>query len=286
MRTIAHLSDLHFGRVDAALLDPLTEFLHAARPHVLVVSGDLTQRAKSKEFIAARAFLDAFDMPKIVVPGNHDVPLYHVFRRFFSPLGRYHEHITTDMEPFYVDDEIAVMGINSARSLTFKGGRVNREQLERVRARLDPLHDRLVKVLVTHHPFDLPAHMDKDDLVGRARKAMKEFANSGVDVLLGGHMHTSEAITTDARYQHGAYSALSIQAGTATSTRQRGEVNSFNMLRVACDRVEVDEIGWAAEEGIFRKTGMQAFTGTKDGWVPAGSRDAPPAQPPVQSPVQ
>ncbi|MES2913216.1 MAG: metallophosphoesterase [Pseudomonadota bacterium] len=271
MRTIAHLSDLHFGRVDPALLEPLTEFLQAARPDVLVISGDLTQRAKSKEFIAARAFLDTFTMPKIIVPGNHDVPLYNVFRRFFNPLKRYHQYITTDMEPFFIDDEIAVLGINTARSLVFKGGRVNEEQLERVRARLDPLDDKLVKVLVTHHPFDLPAHMDKDDLVGRARKAMKEFANSGVDVLLGGHMHTSEAVTTDARYQQGAYSALSIQAGTATSTRHRGEKNSFNMLRVACDRVEVDEIGWAAEEGIFKKTGTQAFKGTKDGWVLASS---------------
>lgn len=267
MRTIAHLSDLHFGRVDVTLLEPLTEFLQAAKPDVLVVSGDLTQRAKSKQFIAAKAFLDTFSMPKIIVPGNHDVPLYNVFRRFFNPLKRYHQYITTDMEPFFMDDEIAVLGINTARSFVFKGGRVNEEQLERVRARLDPLHEKLVKVLVTHHPFDLPAHMDKDDLVGRARKAMKEFANSGVDVLLGGHMHTSEAITTDARYQHGAYSALSIQAGTATSTRHRGENNSFNLLRVECDRVEVDEIGWAAEEGIFKKTGTQAFKGTKDGWV-------------------
>ncbi|MES2283962.1 MAG: metallophosphoesterase [Pseudomonadota bacterium] len=276
MRTIAHLSDLHFGRVDAALLDPLKEFLQAAKPDVLVVSGDLTQRAKSKEFIAAKAFLDTFTMPKIIVPGNHDVPLYNVFRRFFNPLKRYHQHITTDMEPFFVDDEIAVLGINTARSLVFKGGRVNEEQLEKVRARLDPLSDKLVKVLVTHHPFDLPAHMDKDDLVGRARKAMKEFANCGVDVLLGGHMHTSEAVTTDARYQHGAYSALSIQAGTATSTRHRGENNSFNVLRVECDRVEVDEIGWVAEEGIFKKTGTQAFKGTSDGWLLTSDPIVPP----------
>ena len=276
MRTIAHLSDLHFGRVDAALLDPLKEFLQAAKPDVLVVSGDLTQRAKSREFIAAKAFLDIFTMPKIIVPGNHDVPLYNVFRRFFNPLKRYHQYITTDMEPFFVDDEIAVLGINTARSLVFKGGRVNEEQLEKVRARLDPLSDKLVKVLVTHHPFDLPAHMDKDDLVGRARKAMKEFANSGVDVLLGGHMHTSEAVTTDARYQHGAYSALSIQAGTATSTRHRGENNSFNVLRVECDRVEVDEIGWVAEEGIFKKTGTQAFRGTSDGWLLTSDPIVPP----------
>ena len=268
MRTIAHLSDLHFGRVDAALLAPLIEFLHGAKPDVLVVSGDLTQRAKPEEFIAARSFLETFSIPKIIVPGNHDVPLYDVFCRFFTPLKRYQRHITTDMEPFFADDEIAVLGMNSARSLTFKGGRINAQQLARVRARLGTLDDRLVKILVTHHPFDLPAHMNKDDLVGRARKAMKAFANCGVDVLLGGHMHTSEAVTTDGRYKHGMYSALSIQAGTATSTRQRGEVNSFNLLRVECDRVEVDQISWVMEEGVFKKNSTQVFAGTNDGWLP------------------
>ena len=269
MRTIAHLSDLHFGRVDAALLAPLTEFLHAAGPDVLVVSGDLTQRAKPEEFIAARSFLETFSMPKIIVPGNHDVPLYDVFRRFLSPLARYQRYITTDLQPFFADDEIAVLGINSARSLTFKGGRVNGEQLERLHARLSTLDDKLVKILVTHHPFDLPAHMSKDHLVGRAREAMKAFANCGVDVLLGGHMHSTEAITTDVRYKkHGAYSALCIQAGTATSTRHRGEVNSFNLLRVECDRVEVDEIGWLVQEGVFKKKRTQVFTGTNDGWLP------------------
>ena len=268
MRTIAHLSDLHFGRVDEALLAPLTEFLHAARPDVLVVSGDLTQRAKAKEFIAAREFLDTFSMPKIIVPGNHDVPLYDVLRRFLGPLARYKHYITTDMEPFFIDNEIAVLGINSARSLVVKGGRVNNEQLERVHARLSTLDDKLVKILVTHHPFDLPAHMSKDHLIGRARKAMKAFANCGVDVLLGGHMHSTEAITTDGRYKQGMYSALSIQAGTATSTRHRGEVNSFNLLRVACDRVEVDQIGWVVQEGVFKKNSTQVFAGTPDGWLP------------------
>ena len=268
MRTIAHLSDLHFGRVDAALLAPLTEFLQAARPDVLVVSGDLTQRAKPEEFIAARSFLETFSMPKIIVPGNHDVPLYDVFRRFLSPLARYQRYITTDMEPFFIDNEIAVLGINSARSLVVKGGRVNNEQLERVHVRLSTLDDKLVKILVTHHPFDLPAHMSKDHLIGRARKAMKAFANCGVDVLLGGHMHSTEAITTDGRYKQGMYSALSIQAGTATSTRHRGEVNSFNLLRVACDRVEVDQIGWVVDEGVFKKNSTQVFAGTPDGWLP------------------
>lgn len=268
MRTIAHLSDLHFGRVDAGLLEPLAAFVEVAKADVLVISGDLTQRAKPEEFIAARTFLDTFSMPKIIVPGNHDVPLYDVFRRFASPLKRYQRYITPDMEPFFADDEIAVLGVNSARSLTFKGGRINPEQLELVRARFRPLGERLVKILVSHHPFDLPPHMSADDLVGRASEGMQAFADCGVDLLLGGHMHTSEAITTGARHKHESYSALSVQAGTATSTRQRGEVNSFNVLRVEPDRVEVDTVHWVAQDRRFKLSETQAFNATTAGWAP------------------
>jgi 3',5'-cyclic AMP phosphodiesterase CpdA len=269
MRTIAHLSDLHFGRVDAALLLPLTNFLESTQPDLLVVSGDLTQRAKTAEFIAVRSFLDTLDMPKIIVPGNHDIPLHNVYNRFFKPLAKYQRYITTDMEPFHADEEIAVLGINTARSMTFKDGRINRLQIDRVRARLGGVAGSVVKILVTHHPFDLPPHMGSDDLVGSAPFALTQFAKCGVDLLLAGHMHSSQAVTTADRYKVGRYAALAIQAGTATSTRGRGESNAFNILRVTSGRVEVDRVRWFPESGVFEKAEMQAFSETADGWVHA-----------------
>src|SRR3954464_6584162 len=136
MRTLVHLSDLHFGRVDAALLQPLQQLVTRLAPDVLVVSGDLTQRAKSEEFKAARAFLDTLPGPQIVVPGNHDIPLYNVASRFLAPLRKYTRYVTLDLTPEYVDEEIAVLGINTARSLTFKDGRINREQVEQIRRRM------------------------------------------------------------------------------------------------------------------------------------------------------
>src|SRR5206468_3816153 len=99
--------------------------------------------------------------------GNHDISLYNVFRRFLAPLDRYKRYITEDLTPSYVDDEIAVLGVNTARSLTFKDGRVNREQIERIRATLDALDPGITKVVVTHHPFDLPDGGKEDDLLGR-----------------------------------------------------------------------------------------------------------------------
>src|SRR5213076_1805038 len=96
-------------------------------------------RARTTEFQAARAFLDRLPEPQIIVPGNHDVPLHNVFTRFIGPLDKYRRYITGDVEPFYADDEIAVLGINTARSLTFKRGRINSTQIEHAKERLCPL---------------------------------------------------------------------------------------------------------------------------------------------------
>jgi 3',5'-cyclic AMP phosphodiesterase CpdA len=244
MRTLVHLSDLHFGRVDPELLEPLRVLVHKVAPDVVVVSGDLTQRAKSEEFEQARAFLDTLPGPQIIVPGNHDISLYNVLRRFLAPLDRYKRYITDDLSPVFIDDEIAVLGVNTARSLTFKDGRVNEEQVADIKAQLGSLPADITRIIVTHHPFDLPQSFDEDDLVDRAPMAMRAFAESGVDVLMAGHLHASHAGSTAERYAMSEYAALVIQAGTATSTRGRGETNSFNVVRIASDKVEVDRYGW------------------------------------------
>ena len=269
MRTLIHLSDLHFGRVDQALLGPLRELIHSIAPSVVVISGDLTQRAKAEQFEEARAFLDTLPGPQIVVPGNHDISLYNVFRRFVKPLARYKRYITDDLDPIYVDDEIAVVGVNTARSLTIKDGRVNKEQVAKIREQLAGLGPSITRIVVTHHPFDLPTTFEEQDLVERAPMAMEVFAECGVDVLLAGHMHVSHAASTASRYQIDAYAALVVQAGTATSTRGRGEVNSFNLLRVEHERVEVDRYGWDALTSSFRVILTEKFLRSGNVWAPA-----------------
>lgn len=268
MRTLVHLSDLHFGRVDHELLAPLRELAERVNPDVLVVSGDLTQRARSAEFRQARDFLDTLPGPQVIVPGNHDISLYNVFRRFVRPLARYQRYITNELAPAFIDDEIAVVGVNTARSLTIKDGRVNQRQVDAIRARLGALDPSVTRIVVTHHPFDLPEHFQERDLVNRAPMAMQAFAEAGVDILLAGHMHASHAGSTAQRYQISEYAALVVQAGTATSTRGRGETNSFNVIRIEQQHVEIDRYGWDTGHKDFHIVTTEKFIRTGNVWTP------------------
>lgn len=267
MRTLLHLSDLHFGRVDPALMAPLKARIDQLAPDVVAVSGDLTQRARSHQFQAARAFLDTLPRPQIVVPGNHDVPLYNVLSRFLRPLDKYRRYIRDDLAPEYVDQRIAVLGVNTARSLTFKHGRIGHGQIAQLRERLAGLPPNLIKVVVTHHPFDLPPHLKSGDLVRRGPLAMAMFADCGVDLLLAGHLHTSHAGNTAARHRIAGYAALMVQAGTATSTRGRGEANSFNLLRIEPGRITVERYGWL--RASFELAGAETFVRSGGVWSAA-----------------
>ena len=242
MRVVAHLSDLHFGRVDRAALEPLRRRLVELAPDLVVVSGDLTQRARARQFREARAFLDTLPRPQVVVPGNHDVPLYNVLARFLWPLAGYRRAIAAELEPSFADGEIAVLGLNTARSFVFKGGRVSEAQLARAEA-LGRLGSEVVKIVVTHHPFG----------------ALERLARSGVDVLMAGHAHAASVVGT---------SALLVQAGTATSSRTREQSNSFNLLRVSPRRVEVRQ--YALRAGSFMAGAAEVFELRERGWTRCG----------------
>ena len=272
MKTLVHLSDLHFGRVDHKVVEPLVEYIIDLAPDVVVVSGDLTQRARSDEFKQARDFLARLPGPQVVVPGNHDVPLHNPVDRLLRPLHKFRRLITDDLSPRHIDDELAVLGINTARSMVVKNGRVNEQQLTALRQALVSLPAELVKVVVTHHPFDVAPNVHASNRVGRAELALKIFAEQSVDVLLAGHLHISHSTGTGARYPMGGYQALVVSAGTATSTRGRGEANSFNVLRLDKRRVEIERMEWTRGAGRFIIGSSEVFARTAGGWWPV---DAP-----------
>lgn len=285
MKTLVHLSDLHFGRINPATLGPLLDSARQLSPDLVVVSGDLTQRARAWQFREARDFLGALPKPQIVVPGNHDVPLYDVVSRFLRPLANYRRYVTDDLAPFYRDEEIAAVGINTARSLTFKGGRINELQVARVREKLCALTRETTRIIVTHHPFDLPEGRASADLVGRARMAMETFVACGCDVILSGHLHVSHTGHTAIRYRLPGRSALLVQAGTATSTREREEPNSFNVLRIDPPRIEVESRIFEADSRRFVSAATEVFERVGDSWERVTPRERPEDEPAGSRPV-
>ncbi len=283
MPRIVHLSDLHFGAHDPAIVTALEKRLDEEASDLVVVSGDLTQRATTEQFEEACRFLSRVrdaGHDVLAVPGNHDVPLYDVLRRFLSPLTRYKRYIDETLCPFIEIPGAAVLGINTARSLTFKNGHVSHEQMKFIEdtfAKTDPHQPR---ILVTHHPlFALPVgdgpelgHLMDDQV-----DALDAIADAGVDLLLAGHNHRA-SVNDATKLVKGAGKSLVVQAGTATSTRVRGDGQSFN-------RIDIDEHGcmvtiqrWTGEKFVsgdsqkFERHGVQwelAGTGEKVEDAPA-----------------
>ena len=263
MKVVVHLSDLHFGRVDDALIPKLTETVRALRPHAVAISGDFTQHARPGEFEKARNFIRMLPGHLVTVPGNHDMAFLNPWRRVTQRLTLYKQYIAHDLQPFYADAKMAIMGLNTARVTHLRDGRVREWQidhLEDVMSRVDP---KAVKILVTHHPFDLPESYAAAELIGS--RVMKRIV-AAVDVLLAGHMHISHAAPTALRYKLAGNSAIFVQAGTALSTRQRGEVNSFQVIRTDGSAIEVEQFSAGDVEEGYHPVKTTRFVRSSSGW--------------------
>ena len=251
MATIAHLSDIHFGANDRKIVDATEAWLIAHRPDLVIISGDFTQRARVEQFKAASVWLnrlraDGFRL--LAVPGNHDIPLYDVARRFARPLERYKRYISNDLCPWFENEKLAVLGINTARSLTIKDGRINREQMVIIRERFANVPEHKTRILVTHHPlFAMPIGEggELSEAVGRHKDAVQAVCEAGVHIALAGHFHRTYAEAAR-RMVKNSGNALVIQAGTATSVRLRNnELQSFNWIETHKNsEVDLQVVAW------------------------------------------
>ena len=270
MARIAHLSDVHFGAHDPVVVAGAEAWLAEKRPDLVVISGDFTQRARVEQYREAGAFLDRLEaagLKTLGVPGNHDVPLYDIVRRFARPLQRYRRYIDDELCPWFESDRLAVLGINTARSLTIKDGRIDREQLAIIRERFRDVPETRTKVLVTHHPlFAMPiVEEGLSKVVGRHEDAIEAVCDAGVHILLAGHFHRTFSGSARQMVKN-AGPALVIQAGTATSTRIRaGEAQSFNLIHAHDnDEVELEIVAW--DGAAFHRGSHARFTFDGDNW--------------------
>ncbi|MCH7390324.1 metallophosphoesterase family protein [Acinetobacter dispersus] len=229
---LLHLSDLHFGTERDVCIEAIKQFCQQHRPEAVIVSGDLTQRARFKQFYACRQFLDALDLPYLVVPGNHDIPLYHVWNRFFSPFVRYQAFFgrletTLETEHFYI------VGMNSIRRRYHTRGHISLEQIHEAYEQLKKAPSHKIKLVVFHQPFyTFPnEHGDKDcPVLGKI--ALERWGETGLFGLLHGHLHKVAVHDLNQIFQLGFdHPIFDIHAGTATSNRLRfGFSNSFNVI--------------------------------------------------------
>jgi 3',5'-cyclic AMP phosphodiesterase CpdA len=273
MKRIVQISDLHFGRENPALVEPLLASIIELRPDVVAVSGDLTQRATEEQFQMARDFLAQIPFPRIIIPGNHDIPLWNIYRRFACPLERYQRYIGADIEPDYADDQIFVLGMNTARSFAFKEGRISLDQIASLRQRFCTLDPRIFKVLVVHHPVVPPEGVEKRVSVGRARLALEAMEHCNADLILAGHLHRVSSQQTTPVYRPANHSILVVQSGTALSERTRGERNSFNVIDVIPDVASITIHTWEPEHDAFVPR-PPVFYGKRGEWRRIGAKNA------------
>ena len=233
MTTLLQISDPHFGTVQPDVMEALVRMARAQQPDLLVLSGDITQRARVKEFSQARAFCDRLSIAhRLAIPGNHDIALFNLYQRFLTPYARYLQAFGPGLENVVSTPLLRVIGVKTTRRWRHKNGEVSSAQIERVVAELrrcDPLQ---LRIVVVHQPVYVPSASDVHDRLRGWEPAVRAWAGAGADIVMGGHIHLP--------YVHDLSSSMAglgrrlwcVQAGTSLSTRLRAGVpNSVNLLR-------------------------------------------------------
>ncbi|WP_423207468.1 metallophosphoesterase [Paracoccus yeei] len=259
MTRLVHLSDLHFGFDRTALIEPLLDRVNRAGADLVVVTGDLTHRARSAQFAQAAAFLRRIEVPLIAVPGNHDIPLYKLADRMMKPYRRYRRIIAQNMEPVGHVGQVRVQGINSVDPMAWQRGVISAAQMRRVVEGIDP---DCVNIVALHHPMQQRPEVDKQLMRG-AREAMALFELQGVQVVLSGHLHIWSA---GAFLPPEGRSVLQIQGGTALCARLDDRQNEFAVLDFQGPDLLIERHVAPMDEPGFRPPEHLRFTRRNRRW--------------------
>lgn len=252
MRRLLHVSDVHFGPKhlpDRAA--SLRRLVAEREPHLVVVSGDLTQRAKPCQFREAREWVDSLGAPAIVVPGNHDVPMYRAWERLFAPLGAYRRHFHGELEPTWGDEELFVVGVNSAYNWTIKDGRVRHLRLRHLARQLAEAPGGTCRIAVIHHELVPAPGFGAQKILTNAHAVVETLSRGGVELVLSGHLHQAYAARANSYYPFLDHAVLLVHAGTGTSSRGRGVERDKN----TCNWIEIDEVTFTVTQLLWSDAG-------------------------------
>lgn len=242
MTVVLQVSDPHFGTERPKAVAALQRLCHALRPDLLLVTGDITQRARTAEFARARAFFDALGVPaRLVIPGNHDIPLFDLFARAFKPYGRFAHAFGPMLEGEFERDDLLVITLNTTRRYRHKHGEVSDEQIARTAERLARAAPQQLRLVAVHQPVAVTQQSDINNLLRGHERAVQRWAEAGADAVLGGHIHLPYVLPLPGP-------VCAVQAGTALSSRVRGGIsNSVNVIRTGTGRSGVVE-RWDLDE--------------------------------------
>jgi 3',5'-cyclic AMP phosphodiesterase CpdA len=260
---LAHVTDLHFGAEDPDVVAGLRADLAAQDVDRVLVSGDLTMRARARQFGAARTLLESIGRPWISVPGNHDVPLDRVLTRALRPLAAYRRFVDAEPQPALRTDGLQVLGLSTARRYLWKGGRIDAGQVTRISAAFTgPAR---LRILMIHHPVFRPAQRPAEAIVHGAERALHAAAGAGVDVIVCGHDHVQAQVDLSLTRPGLGRHMIGLISGTACSRRVRaGESQSYTVLELSGERLCLRVRHW--RDGRFRTLVETEWWRTADGW--------------------
>jgi 3',5'-cyclic AMP phosphodiesterase CpdA len=263
---LLQISDAHFGTEQVPVVEALLQLARDESPDLVVLSGDITQRARRSQFRAARAFIDQLK-PKalLAIPGNHDIPLFNLFARVFAPYANYSRAFGKNMEPIFEADHLVVIGVNTTRPRRHVDGELSPEQIERVTQRLQRASAAQLRIVVVHQPVLAIRASDEDNLLDGHREAVPAWAAAGGDIIMGGHIHLPYVRSMRTTFPNLRRDIWTVQAGTAVSSRLReGIPNSVNLIRSDGARsprqCTVERWDYAAAMSRFERHSSHALT--------------------------
>lgn len=260
MTVLLQVSDTHFGTERPVAIAALERLNAELRPDLLLVTGDITQRARQVEFDKARAFFDRLAAPaRLVIPGNHDIPLYALLARAIAPYARFSRAFGRALEGEFESDDLLVIALNTTRRWRHVNGEVSAAQVARVCARLARAKPEQLRLIAVHQPVAVSQREDLHNLLRGHGPAVHRWAEAGADAVLGGHIHLPFVLPLHGLWPDLPHPMWAVQAGTALSHRLRGGIsNSVNVIRTAPRVVERWDLDEAA--GSFRQVASTPIT--------------------------
>ena len=234
MTLLLHVSDPHFGAERVPVVAALEALVREQRPDVMLLSGDITQRATRAQFAAARRFVDRLALPALVaIPGNHDIPLFNLAARLLWPYARYAQAFGPDLEPQFENPQVLVLALNTTRRWRHVDGELSAAQIERVARRCEQAPAAQWRIVVVHQPVAVPRPQEVHNLLHGREAAVRRWSAAGVDLVLGGHIHLPFVLPLHEQLTGLPRRLWAVQAGTAVSKRVRAEAgNSVNLIRI------------------------------------------------------